>query len=87
MDNENKLFSVMVTNDSKTEVTLTTADLLPQLNSTSVVPLSEETLTTTGISPELSSNNPYEISSSIPPLKSFTTFDKATASNSGINVI
>lgn len=73
--------------DNKTEVTLTTAVLLSKLNSTSVIPLSEKTFTTTGISSELSSNNSYEISSFIPPHKSFTPFDKATTSNSGIYVI
>lgn len=74
--------SVTVKNDGKTEVILTTAVLSLELNSTSVV--TEDTFTTTGISSELSSTNPSEISSSIPPLKSFTSFDKATTSNSGI---
>lgn len=75
----------MVTNNSKTGVILTTAVLSPEMNSTSAV--TEDTFTTTVISSELSSNNPFEISSSTPPLKSFTSFDKATTSNSGINVI
>lgn len=75
----------MITDDSKIEITLTTTVLSPELNLTSVVP--EDTLTTTGISSELSSKPSYEISSSTPFLKSFTSFDKAMESNNGINVI
>lgn len=75
----------MITDDSKIEVTLTTTVLSPELNSTSVVP--EDTLTTTGISSELSSEHFYEISSSTPFLKSFTSVDKAMESNNGMIVI
>lgn len=82
-----KIFSVIIANDRTSEVTLTTAVPLTELNTTSVVPLCEGTFTTTYISFEISSKNLYEISSSIPPLKSFTSFDKATTSNSGIIVI
>lgn len=80
-----EFFFAMITDDSKIEVTLTTTVLSPELNSTSVVP--EETLTTTGLSSELSTKHSYEISSSTPFLKSFTSFDKAMESNNGIIVI
>lgn len=80
-----EIFFSMITDDSKIEVTLTTTVLSPELNSTSVVP--EDTLTTTGISSELSSEHFYEISSSTPFLKSFTSVDKAMESNNGMIVI